>query len=68
MLVGTGDKLGFLEARAQRIAKRSYLGTTLEGTAATIAASGTAVESNTVDLNSALDANPVTVLMEDMAE
>jgi hypothetical protein len=57
--IGWGDKLGLSYIRAHIPCIATYLDNTLEGTAATIAASATAIESNTIDLNSALDGTVV---------
>lgn len=59
--VGYGDKLGLPYKFSRNPVLRSFLGTTLEGTAATVAVSSSAYESNTVDLNSALNGSTVTV-------
>jgi len=57
--IGWGDKLGlpYMEEEIPCIA--SFLNSVLEATAATIAASLTAIESNTIDLSSALNATKV---------
>ena len=57
--IGWGDKLGlpYMEEEIPCIA--AFLNSVLESTAATITASLTAIESNTIDLNSALDATKV---------
>lgn len=52
--VGLGDKLGLGELLDRNTVLRAFLGDVLEGTAPTVATSATALESNTVDLNSAL--------------
>ena len=61
--IGFGDKLGLPYKFARNPVMRSFLGTTLEGTAATVAVSSSDLESNTVDLNSALNGTAVTVEM-----
>lgn len=57
--IGYGDKLGLHYKRETLPCIASFLATVLEGTAATVAASATAIESNTIDLNSALNGNQV---------
>lgn len=52
--VGLGDKLGLGEVLDRNTVLRAFLGGTLEGTAPTVAVSSSALESNTVDLDSAL--------------
>lgn len=61
--IGFGDKLGLPYKFARNPVLRTFLGATLEGTAATVAVSSSALESNTIDLNSALDGTAVTVEM-----
>jgi hypothetical protein len=61
--VAFGDKLGLPYKFARNPVLRTFLGTTLEGTAATVAVSSSALESNTIDLNSALNGTAVTVEM-----
>lgn len=51
--IGWGDKYGLPYKRAHIPVIASYLNNSLEGTAATIAASATVLASNTIDLNSA---------------
>jgi hypothetical protein len=53
--VGEGEKLGLPYKLPLNTVIRTFLGGTLEGTAPTVTTSTTAVESNTVDLNTALD-------------
>lgn len=57
--IGWGDKLGlpYMEEEIPCIA--AYLNSVLEGTAAAITASLTAIDGNTIDLNSALNATKV---------
>ena len=57
--IGWGDKLGlpYMEEEIPCIA--AYLNSVLESTAATITASLTAIDGNTIDLNSALNATKV---------
>ena len=57
--IGWGDKLGlpYMEEEIPCIA--AFLNSVLESTAATIAASATAIDGNTIDLNSALNATKV---------
>lgn len=57
--IGFGDKLGLHYERAEIPCIASYLNHVLEATAATIAASATAFESNTIDLDSALNGKAV---------
>ena len=57
--IGWGDKYGLPYKRAHIPCIASYLNNTLEGTAATITASATAIESNTIDLNSASNGNVI---------
>ena len=57
--IGFGDILGLPYERATLPCIAAYLATTLEGTAATIVGHATAIENNTIDLNSALNGNIV---------
>jgi hypothetical protein len=57
--IGWGDKLGLPYKRAHLPCIGAFLNNTLEGTAATLTASSTAIESNTIDLNSALNGTVV---------
>jgi len=57
--VGYGDKLGLPYLLSRNTLLMTFLNNVLEGTAATIAASATAIESNTIDLNSALNGTAV---------
>jgi hypothetical protein len=59
--IGFGDKLGlpFKLAHNTLLYKKTFLNNALEGTEPTVAVSATAIESNTIDLNSALDGHVV---------
>jgi hypothetical protein len=57
--IGWGDKYGLPYKRAHIPCIAAYLNNVLEGTAATITASATALESNTIDLNSASNGNVI---------
>jgi hypothetical protein len=57
--IGWGDKLGLPYMRAHIPCIGSFLNNVLEATAAAITASATAIESNTIDLNSALNGTVV---------
>lgn len=57
--VGFGDKLGLPYKLAHNTVLAAYLDNTKEGTAPTVAVSATALESNTIDLNSALNGKVV---------
>lgn len=57
--IGWGDKLGLPYKLSRNTVLKTYLGDALEGTAATVAVSSTAIESNTIDLNSALNGTAV---------
>lgn len=59
--VGTSDKLGLGFALSRNTVLHAYLAGTREGTAPTVVTSSTAVESNTVDLNSATNGTAVIV-------
>jgi hypothetical protein len=59
--VGTGAKLGLGDKLARDTVRSAYLNNVREGTAPTVATSATAVESNTVQLNSALNGNQVDI-------
>lgn len=59
--VGTGAKLGLGVLLSRNSVLRAFLGGVLEGTAPTVAFSATALESNTVTLNSALNGTAVLV-------
>ncbi|SMC63310.1 hypothetical protein [Sporomusa malonica] len=57
--IGWGDKLGLPYKLTHNTVLAAYLDNALESTAATVAVSATAIESNTIDLNSALDSKIV---------
>lgn len=57
--IGFGDKLGLPFLLSHNTVLAAYLGNTKEGTAPTVAVSASALESNTIDLNSALDGSIV---------
>lgn len=59
--VGTGAKLGLGMKLGFNTVLNAYLAGVKEGTAPTVAASASAVESNTISLNSALDGTDVVV-------
>lgn len=59
--IGTGSKLGLPYSLSRNTVLAAFLNGTKEGTAPTVAVSATAVESNTVSLNSALNGNAVIV-------
>lgn len=59
--IGTGAKLGLRERLSRNSVTAAYLNNVKEATAPTVAVSATAVESNTVTLNSALDGSAVVV-------
>lgn len=59
--IGTGAKLGLGRKVPYNTVLNAYLNGVKEGTAPTVASSASAVESNTVSLNSALDATDVVV-------
>lgn len=59
--VGVGDKLGLPVKLSRNTVIAAYLGGTKEGTAPTVAVSATALESNTVDLNSANNSTEVVI-------
>jgi hypothetical protein len=61
--IGFGEKLGLPYKLAHNTVLSAYLDNTKEGTAPTVAVSSTAVESNTVDLNSALNGKVVDVYL-----
>lgn len=60
--IGTGSKLGLPDKLGYNTIAAAYLAGTKEGTAPTVAVSSSAVESNTVSLNSALAGTEVAVL------
>lgn len=59
--VGTADKIGIGAHLGRNTVIAAYLGGTKEGTAPTVATSSSALESNTVDLNSASDGSEIIV-------
>ena len=59
--IGFGDKIGLPHKLTENTVIASYLNKVKEGTAATVAISSTALESNTVDLNSALNGTVVDI-------
>ena len=59
--LGTNEKIGLPATLSRNTVLAAYLGGTKEGTAPTVAVSSTAVESNTVDLNSALNSSAVII-------
>ncbi len=61
--IGFGDKLGLPYKLERDTVLKTYLDDTEEGTASTVATSATAIESNTIDLNSALDGNDVDIYL-----
>lgn len=60
--IGLGDKLGLGVKLDRNTILKAFLGGVLEGTAPTVAVSAAALESNTADLNSALDGESEVVL------
>lgn len=59
--IGFGSKLGLPDGLSRDTVIRAFLGGTKEATAPTIAASTTAIESNTATLNSALNSSAVII-------
>lgn len=59
--IGTGEKVGLGHRLARNTILAAYLGGAKEGTPPTVAVSASAIESNTVDLNSALNGTEVIV-------
>lgn len=59
--IGTGAKLGLPTKLSRNIIQAAYLADVIEATPPTVAVSATAVESNTVTLNSALNSTAVVV-------
>jgi len=57
--IGYGDVLGIGHKLARNTVLNAHLGNTLEGTAPTVVVSATVLESNTADLNSALNSTQV---------
>lgn len=61
--IGYGSKLGLPYKILHKILLAAFLDNTLEGTVATLSVSGTAIESNTIALNSALNGKVVDVYL-----
>jgi hypothetical protein len=61
--IGFGEKLGLPYKLEHNTVLASYKDNVLEGTAATVAVSTTAIEGNTIDLNSALNSKAVDVYL-----
>lgn len=61
--LGFGEKLGLPFKLAENTVLKTYLDHVLEGTAPTVAVSASAIESNTVDLNSSLAGTQVDVYL-----
>lgn len=61
--IGYGEKLGLPYLLSHNTVLAAYLNNAKEGTAPTVAVSSTAIESNTVDLNSALNSQVVDVYL-----
>lgn len=61
--VGWGEKLGLPYKLAHNTILATYLDNTIEGTAPTLTVSATALEANTIDLNSALSGKVVDVYL-----
>jgi hypothetical protein len=59
--IGFGEVLGIGHRLTRTTVHRAYLNGVLEGTAPTALSSATVLESNTVDLNSALSSTPVVI-------
>lgn len=59
--IGTGAKLGLGQRLSRNTVQAAYLGGTLEGTPPTVAVSSSAIESNSVTLNSALNGTDVSI-------
>ena len=57
--IGYGEKLGLPYKLSHNTVLAAYLGNTKEGTAPTVAVNSTAIESNTIDLNSTLNGSVV---------
>ena len=57
--IGFADKIGFPDKLTRNTVLATYLNNAKEGTAPTVAMSASALESNTFDLNSAMDGNAV---------
>lgn len=65
--IGTGALLGLGMAIPRNTIRAAFLNKVLEGTAPTVAVSATALESNTVSLNSALNGTAVDIDLYDSA-
>lgn len=63
--IGVGDVVGIGHRLARNTVLAAFLDDALEGTAPTVAVSASALESNTVDLDSALDGNEVHLIFVD---
>ena len=61
--IGFGDIIGLPFKLSHNTVLATYKDNIIEGTAATVAVSATAIESNTIDLNSALDGDPIDVYL-----
>lgn len=61
--IGRGEKLGLPYKLAHNTVFATYKDNTLEGTAPTVTVSATDIESNTIDLNSALNSKVVDVYL-----
>ena len=61
--IGFSDKLGLPYKLTHNTVMSAFLDDVIEGTAPTVATSATAIESNTIDLNSALDGSKVDVYL-----
>ena len=61
--VGWNDKIGLPYLLAHNTVLKAYLNNVLEGTAPTVTVSPTAIESNTVDLHSALNGSAVDIYL-----
>lgn len=59
--VGFGEKIGLTHKLSHNTVRDCYLNNVKEGTAATVAVSATALENNTVDLNSTLNGTAVDI-------
>ena len=59
--IGLGSKLGIGERLSRNSVRAAYLNGVLEATPPTVAVSASAIESNTVQLNSALNGNEVVI-------
>lgn len=59
--IGFGDKLGIGTRLKRNAVNKAYLANVVEGTAPTVAVNADDLESNTADLNSALNSTPVRV-------